>query len=64
MLLHVSKAASEELDGGVVLGYHTLPLRDLLPQGRDVDLKVLALAFKGQHLQQIARSSEIKDQAL
>ena len=52
VLLHVGQAAPEQLDGGVVLGNHILPLRDLLPQGSNVDLEVLALTLQGQHLQE------------
>lgn len=50
VLLHICQAAPEQLNGGVVLGYHTLSLRDLFTQGSDVDLEVLALALKRQHL--------------
>jgi len=46
VLLHVGQAAPQQLNGGVVLGYHGVPLRDLLPQSRDVDLKVFALALQ------------------
>lgn len=60
VLLHVSQAAPKQLNGGVVLGYHTLTLRDLLTQCSDVDLEVLTLAFKGQHLHNIAAADEAR----
>lgn len=50
VLLHVCQAPPEQLYGGVVLGYHALPLRDLFAQGCNVDLEVLALALKRKHL--------------
>lgn len=51
MLFHVGQAAPQQLDSGIVLGYHRVSLRDLLPQSQDVDLKVFALAFQRQKLQ-------------